>query len=57
MGAVHQSVKYGIGDGRIADVRVPVLDRELAGDDGRHTAVTIVNDFQKILPLLGGQWG
>jgi hypothetical protein len=38
-------------------VRVPVLDRELAGDDGRHAAVAIVDDFQQIPALFGGQRG
>jgi len=34
-----------------------VLDRHLAGDDGRSTLVTIVDDFEKIAPLLGGERG
>ena len=46
MSAVHQTVEHGIGDCGIADVSVPVVDRQLAGDDGGSAAVTIVDDFQ-----------
>jgi hypothetical protein len=51
MGAVHKPVEYGVGDRGIADMRMPVLDWQLAGDDGRHAAVAIVDDFQKIPTL------
>ena len=32
---------------------VPVVDWQLAGDDGGSAPVTIVNDFQEVAPLLG----
>jgi hypothetical protein len=38
------SRRWALGTSRssmAADVRVPVVDRELAGDDGRHAAVAI----------------
>ena len=53
MSAVHQTVEHGIGDCGIADVSVPAVDRQLAGDDGGSAAVTIVDDFQQVAPLLG----
>jgi hypothetical protein len=34
MSVVEEAVADGIGDHWISDVIVPLLDRELAGDDG-----------------------
>ena len=34
MGVVDQTVEDGVGDGGIADLLVPVIHRELTGDDG-----------------------
>src|SRR5215510_357293 len=45
-----------VGDGRIGDQLVPVLDGDLAGHDCRAAAVAIVDDFQQVAALLRGQW-
>lgn len=34
MGVVDQTVEDGVGDGGVADLLVPVIHRELTGDDG-----------------------
>jgi len=45
---MDQPVQDGIGDSRVADVIVPVLDRKLAGDKGGATAVALLGHFKKI---------
>src|SRR5689334_21805215 len=54
--AVNEAVEHRVGNGGIADVGVPVVDWQLAGDDGGSAAVPIVDDFQQIASLLGGEW-
>lgn len=46
--ALHDAVQDGVGDGGIADPGVPVLDRQLAGDDGALGAGAVVDDLQKV---------
>ena len=55
MRGVHEAVEDGIGDGRIDDDLVPVIDGELTGHDGRAAAVAIVDDFEQVAALLRGQ--
>jgi hypothetical protein len=52
MGVMDEAVEKGVGVGRIADHRVPVLDRELAGDDGRSATIAFFKDLQEIVPGL-----
>jgi len=33
MGVMNQAIEDGIGDGRVADMFMPVLDRQLTGND------------------------
>ena len=47
-----QAIENGIGDGGIADDLVPVLDGELAGYDGRASAVAILHDLQHVAALI-----
>jgi hypothetical protein len=42
------AIEDGIGDGAVGDDGVPVLDRHLAGDDGRATLMAVVDDLEKI---------
>jgi len=49
---VDEAIEDGVGD-----VLMPVLDRYLAGDDGRSALVAIVDDFEEIATLLGGERG
>src|SRR5256885_5882382 len=57
MGVVDEPVEDGVGDGRIGDGLVPVIDRELAGHDGRAAIVPIVDDLQQIATLIMRQRG
>src|SRR5467141_222609 len=52
---VHEAVEDGVGDCRIDDHLVPVIDGELAGHDGGTAAVAVVDDFEQIAALLRGQ--
>jgi hypothetical protein len=54
MGVVDETVEDGVGDGGIDDL-MPVLDRYLAGDDGRSALVAIVDDLEEVATSLAGQ--
>ena len=45
---VDEAVEDGVGEGRIADHLVPLLDRDLAGDEGRAAAVAVLEDLQEV---------
>jgi len=36
--ALHQSVQHGVGDGGVSDPCMPMVDGQLAGDDGQSEA-------------------
>src|SRR6201995_5177797 len=55
MSAVNDAVEDGVTESRIADVSVPFVHRELAGDDGGSAAVAIVDDLQQIASLFSGE--
>ena len=48
---MDEPVENGIGNGRIPDCFVSMLDRELAGDDRGAAAVSVFKDFQQIAPF------
>ena len=48
VGVMDEAVQDGIGQGRIADGLVPVLHRELAGDNRGAAAVAVFEDFQQV---------
>src|ERR1700692_2222358 len=52
---VHEAVEDGIGDCRIDDHLVPVIDGELTGHDRRAAAMAIGDDFEQVAALLRGQ--
>ena len=54
---MHQAVEDGIGHGGVGDDFVPLLDGELAGDQGGAVAAAIVEDFQKVAVLSGADGG
>lgn len=54
---VHQPVENGVGNGRIGDHLVPVLDVHLAGDDRAAASVPIVEDFEQVTALIRRQVG
>lgn len=48
VGVMDDAIQDGIGQGGIAEVAMPLLDRELAGDDGAATLEAVIDDFQQI---------
>ena len=48
MGVVEQPIADGVGDGSLSELIVPVLDLELAGEDGGAGAVAVVEDLEQI---------
>src|SRR4249920_3273763 len=57
MGVVHEPIENGVGDGRICDCLVPVIDRQLAGHNGRAAVVPILDDLKDVATLLLGEGG
>ena len=49
MGIVHEPVEDRVGEGRITDVIVPVIERQLAGDERGAPADTVVEEFEQII--------
>ena len=54
---MHEAVEDGVGERRVADDVVPFLDGELAGDDGLPDAVSVLEDFEQVVPVLGAERG
>ncbi len=50
MRSVHETIEDGIGDGRIVEPGVPVVDRQLAGDERRLVGAAIIDDFEQVVP-------
>ena len=55
MGIVHEAVEDGVGECRVADDVVPLLDGKLAGDDRRADAVSVFEDFEQVVTVLGAE--
>ena len=49
---MHETIEDRVSEGGLAQVRMPVGDRWLAGHDGRAPIEAIIEDFQDI--ALGG---
>ena len=49
VGVVNETVEDGVGIGRVADHGMPFVDRDLAGEDGRTTAVAFLADLVEIM--------
>ena len=54
---MDEAVEDGVGECRVADDVVPLLDRELAGDYGRADSVPVLEDFEQVVPVLGIERG
>ena len=54
---MHQAVEDGVGECRVADRGMPMLDLQLTGDDRRAGAVPVIEDLQEIAAALVGQRG
>ena len=55
VGIVDEAVEDRIGEGGVGDAGVPVLDRDLGGDQGGGAAVTIVEDLEQVFGLGAGE--
>ncbi len=53
MGVVDEAVEDGVGVGRVADHRMPFVDRDLAGENGRAAAVAFFEDLVEVSPGAG----
>ena len=53
MGIVDEAIEDGVGVSWVADQCVPLVDRQLACDEGRTAAVAILEDFQEIVAGAG----
>ena len=53
MGVVNETVEDRIGVGRVVDDLMPAVHGESGCDDGRAAAVSLFEDFQKIMPGAG----
>ena len=52
---MDETVENGVGDGWVGDHLMPMVDRDLAGDDGRATLMAVVDDLKEIATLVGGE--
>jgi hypothetical protein len=52
MGVVHKPIQDGVGDSRIWDHLVPMLDRQLGRHNRRATSMPVVDDFQQFARLI-----
>jgi hypothetical protein len=50
---VNETVKYRVGIGGIADDVMPGVHGDLTGDDGRAAAVSLFEDFEKVMAGAG----
>lgn len=57
MGVVDEAVEDGVGVGRVADEGVPLVDRELAGDEGGTAAISVLQDLQEVVAGAGIERG
>ncbi len=53
MRVVDESIEDGVGIGRVADDVVPLVDRDLAGDDGGAPAVAFFENLEEIVACGG----
>src|SRR6202022_4938353 len=49
VGVMDQAVEDSVGVGGVADQCVPLIDGDLAGDDGGAVAVTVLEDPQEVV--------
>ena len=56
MGVVDEPIQDGVGECGVSHDRVPVLDGQLAGDEGGASAVAVFEDLEEITALGVGEW-
>jgi len=52
VGVIEQAVTYGVGQGGITDIGMPVTDGALAGNGSGARLVAVFHDLQQVPPLL-----
>ena len=52
---MDEPVENGVGNGGIGDHLVPVIDGDLASDDGGAALMPVVHDLEKIAALVAGE--
>ena len=52
---MNDAVEDGVGEGWNADQVMPAVHGNLAGDDERAFVVAILDDFEQIARLIGGE--
>lgn len=52
---MHESVEDRIGDRAVTEVRVPLIDRQLARDERRAAVVAVVEDLEQIAHGIGAE--
>ena len=57
VGVVEQPVEDGVPEGWITDEVVPVLDGDLACEDGAAPGVAVVEDLEEVVSGLSGECG
>ena len=57
MAVMHEAVQDRIRERRLAEVGMPFVDGELAGDQGGAGVDAVIEDFQEIRAVLGGERG
>ena len=53
VGTLQQPVQHRIGHGRLAQIFVPMIHRELAGNQRGPLVYPVINDFQQVPNILG----
>ena len=53
MCVVYESVEDGIGEGVIADEVIPLVDGQLAGDEGGGALVAVIHEVHEVMALCG----
>ena len=54
---MHEAIEDGVGDRRVAEIRVPLIAGQLARDDRRAGRVAILHHLEEILSLHVGDGG
>ena len=49
MSVMDDAVEEGVGEGRFADLIVPAVDRDLAGDQRGATAIAVLDYLQQVV--------
>ena len=57
MCVVEEAVEDGVAEGGIADDIVPVVDRDLAAEQGAAPGVAVVEDLEQVVAPLTGERG